>query len=345
MSMHPVRTPAPARPGRFPLIAALGWLALWSSTAAAQSAGSTDGSQREPRADQPVELGTVAWGEDFEQGLREVRRDGRPMFLLFQEIPGCATCVGFGRSVLSRPLLAEAIETEFVAVAVHNNRGGEDRRVLERFGEPAWNNPVVRFVDGEGRDLLARKDGVYSAGEIAARMIAALEAAGRPVPEYLRLEAAETAAGDGRSMLFTMGCFWAGEACLGGIDGVVSSRVGFLDGREAVELHYDPRRTDLRSLLRRARESNCADAVVARDEAEAAVAREVYDEAWYRSDTPLRLAGAADQKRQLTGVWRSLAMSEMQRVRVNHERGRGGDGRCWLSPRQLRLVDDPGGSR
>lgn len=89
--------------------------------------------------------------------------------------------------MLSHPLLVEAITDEFVPVAIHNNKPGRDARVLARFGEKAWNNPVVRFLDGSGRDLIPRADGVYTPAGIASRMAAALRASKRPVPEYLRL--------------------------------------------------------------------------------------------------------------------------------------------------------------
>ena len=89
--------------------------------------------------------------------------------------------------MLSHPLLVEAIENEFVPVAIHNNKSGRDAEILKRFSEKAWNNPVVRFVDGKGKDLVARRGGIYSASGIAARMVTALQTAKRPVPGYLRL--------------------------------------------------------------------------------------------------------------------------------------------------------------
>ena len=38
--------------------------------------------------DQPVELGQVKWRRDFEAGLAEAKRTGKPALLLFQEVPG-----------------------------------------------------------------------------------------------------------------------------------------------------------------------------------------------------------------------------------------------------------------
>ena len=36
----------------------------------------------------PVELGTVKWSRDYAAGLEAVKESGKPMFLLFQEVPG-----------------------------------------------------------------------------------------------------------------------------------------------------------------------------------------------------------------------------------------------------------------
>jgi len=132
----------------------------------------------------PRELGLVRWGRSLDAGLAESPQSGRPVLLLFQEIPGCATCVDFGAGPLSSPLLVDAIESEFVPVAIHNNRPGADAELLARFGEPACNFPVLRVLDAGGRDLLPRRDGIYGERGVADRLIAALEAAKRSGASY-----------------------------------------------------------------------------------------------------------------------------------------------------------------
>ena len=151
---------------------------------------------------QPRELGRVSWQRDFERGAAESRASGRPMLLLFDEVPGCSTVIAFGDEVLSHPLIAEAAETLFVPVAVYNNVGGKDREVLKRFAEPAWNNPVVRFLaDGE-RELAPRYAGEYTVRAFAERMGTALRAAGRETPGWLSMLADEPrAAGDDKKQL------------------------------------------------------------------------------------------------------------------------------------------------
>ena len=78
---------------------------------------------------------------------------------------------------MSNPIVVEAIEDLFVPVLVYNNRKGQDKKMLDQFDEPSWNNPVVRYLDAGGDDLIARKDGVWSTAGTARRMRDALKAA------------------------------------------------------------------------------------------------------------------------------------------------------------------------
>ena len=135
----------------------------------------------------PIEVGDVQWGRDLEAALRNSANSGKPVLVLFQEVPGCSGVRKFGREVLTNPSLVEAIENEFYPVLVYNNRkGGMDEKLLRRFNEPAWNYQVIRFLDAEGRDIIPRKDRVWSISGVASRMIEALTVANRPVPEYLK---------------------------------------------------------------------------------------------------------------------------------------------------------------
>ena len=39
-------------------------------------------------AENPVEVGAVRWSRDLDGALAKSRETGRPVFLLFQEVPG-----------------------------------------------------------------------------------------------------------------------------------------------------------------------------------------------------------------------------------------------------------------
>lgn len=93
----------------------------------------------------------------------------------------------FGQEVLTNPSLVEAIKNEFHPVLVYNNRaGGMDEQLLKRLNEPAWNNQVIRFLDANGRDIIPRKDRIWTLSGVAYRMIKVLTITNRPVPEYLK---------------------------------------------------------------------------------------------------------------------------------------------------------------
>ena len=135
----------------------------------------------------PIEVGDVQWGRDLDAAFKNSARTGKPVLVLFQEIPGCSGVRKFGREVLTDPSLIKAIENEFFPVLVYNNRkGGMDEQLLRRFNEPAWNYQVIRFLDAEGRDIIPRKDRIWTLSGVASRMIEALKVANRPVPKYLQ---------------------------------------------------------------------------------------------------------------------------------------------------------------
>lgn len=266
----------------------------------------------------PRELGRVSWLRDWNEAAARSRAEGRPLFVLFQEIPGCATCVGFGQTVLSNPRLVEGIETLFVPLAIHNNKGGADQVVLERFGEPAWNNPVVRFMAADGKDWIARKDGVWSEAEVARRMVAALDASGHAAPEWLHVVADELDVDDARHLYLAMHCFWEGEARLGSIEGVLATRAGFIDGQEVVDVTYDAGHLDAATLIAEADR------------------RGVAGKAWRDGDPGFREAPPSDQKRHLSGTrWEKAPdLTPLQAARINSALADGKDPAAWLTPRQ-----------
>ena len=136
--------------------------------------------------DQPEEAGKVKWLRDLDTALLAGSRSGKPVFALFQEIPGCAGCKQFGREVLSHPLVVAGIESEFMPLLIHNNKPGKDAEVLRRFGEPAWNYQVVRFLDAQGSDLHSSQGsrvGDRSAGGAHDRRAANSEAPGASVAQ------------------------------------------------------------------------------------------------------------------------------------------------------------------
>ena len=283
----------------------------------------------------PPELGDVSWGRDYAAARASSQKTGRPLLILFDEVPGCATCVRYGQAVLTHPLIVEAAETLFTPVAVYNNVGGADRKVLQKYREPTWNNPVVRIVDADEKALAPRLAGRYDQLSLVAAMQTALKRHGRPVPKYLDLLAEELGASKTETALLAMHCFWTGEACLGGIDGVVATRTGWRSGREVVEVRYDPVRLPLEKLLTAGR--RCADHVFVPVHRVSAAKRIFGDRVSTGVD---HRPSPKDDLYQLAHSRMSrLPMTPLQAQRVNAAIGQRQDPRRWLSPRQRALAD------
>lgn len=264
---------------------------------------------------QPEELGQVQWGRDFEQAQARAARTGKPLFVLFTEVPGCSTVKGFANDVLTHPLIIEAIETQFVPVAVYNNVGGADRDVLNSFGEPTWNNPVVRLMDAERQLLAPRFSGPYDVEGLLPTMLKALDASSQEVPGYLRDFGQELGANEQGTerAVFSMYCFWSGEAKLGGMDGVVASRTGFALGKEVVEVSYDPAQTSSQVLA------------------------QAFGGEPMSQDVSVSSSHKDDKYQLQHSTWRHVPMTAQQASRVNAALGRGESPQVYLSDRQRAL--------
>ena len=267
----------------------------------------------------PVEVGQVEWRRDLDQAVNESATTGKPVLVLFQEVPGCAGCRQFGKDVLSHPPLVEAMQTEFLPVLVHNNKGGKDAEILKRFGEAAWNYQVIRFLDGKSRDIIPRKDRVWDIHGVATRMINALKSAKRPVPNYLQAIAADSQDMSKLKLAgFAMHCFWTGEMRLGRINGVLHTEAGWLDGREIALVRYDPKVLSFRQLTGEAAKIDCAHKVYTSSLEELAELKRTGRFAIGQLDDRYQAASKSDQKKQLQGTpFAKLDLSPLQRTKVN----------------------------
>lgn len=220
-----------------------------------------------------------------------------------------------------------------------NNRPGKDGGLLERYDEPAYNNPIVRFFDGDGEELVERRSGVWDAYSIASRMIASLQRAERDVPPWLALARDELSPRLPERAVFGMHCFWQGEAALGGLEGVLATRPGWLGGGEVVEVLFDPGALPYPALVRAAREADCARVVWADGASQLRAARELVGQ-----DARELPASPSDAKPS-DRLWnlrrsplRHLPLTPLQAIRVNAALGTGGDPARWLSPSQRALA-------
>lgn len=266
----------------------------------------------------PEELGAVHWLRDLDAGQAESTKTGKPMLLLFQEVPGCSNCTRYGNTTLSHPLIVEAIETYFVPVCIFNNKGGKDGEALKRFNEPAWNNPVVRIIDADYQDLVPRMPNFNASLPLIDGMRRTLEQRGSVVPQYLVLLQEEFAARETglETATFSMYCFWSGEGAFGSIAGVVETEPGFQDGREVVRVQFNPavvKKTALEALTKPKGVTACA-----------------RNEGFRIDTTPKYYLSHTD--------YAFIPMTTMQACRVNSLVGQNSSPEPLLSPRQLDLL-------
>jgi hypothetical protein len=265
----------------------------------------------------PIELGDVHWLRSMEEAQVKSKKEGKPILILFQEIPGCQTCRNYGSQVLTNPLLVEAIETYFIPLAIYNNKGGADAEILKRYNEPAWNNPVVRIVDAGGADLTSRLSGNYSPAGLSGMMTYVLIKQKGKAPTYLQLLTDElTAQQKGTATAtYSMYCFWTGEALFGKINGVVKTTAGFQGGKEVVAVEYNPAVVSKAELDKIALNQKCAVSASGSFRADATPK-------YYLSNSP----------------YKSVPMTELQKCRVNSALAERQDPSVFLSERQNALI-------
>ncbi|MEO0454392.1 MAG: VPGUxxT family thioredoxin-like (seleno)protein, type 2 [Verrucomicrobiota bacterium] len=245
---------------------------------------------------QPIEVGTVQWNRDHDAALALSAQTGKPVFALFQEVPGCSGCRQFGKEVLSNPELATVIENSFVPLLIYNNRGGKDAALLKQYREPSWNFQVIRFLDEKGKDLIPRKDRVWETKPLAQRMIQVLQSLDREIPNEL-LKLAGTSAE--KTGAISQHCFWTGEMVIGSLTGVLETEAGFLNGREVTKVTYDPAVISLERIRELAAKSHAGDTA-------------------YSDLTHYRKAPLSDQKRQLRGTpFAQINMTDATATKVN----------------------------
>lgn len=266
----------------------------------------------------PEELGQVHWIRDLDAGRTESQKSGKPILILFQEVPGCSNCTRYGNTTLSHPLIVEAIESFFVPVCIFNNKGGKDAEALKTFGEPAWNNPVVRIVRTNNQDVVLQMPNFNSSLQLVNGMRRALEMTGTPVPGYLELLEAELSAREAglQTATFSMYCFWTGEGAFGALPGVIETEAGYQDGREVVKVQFDPSVTSKSELEKLTKPKDFA--ACSKNEG-------------FRSDREPKYYLAQTD-------YRFIPMTSLQACRVNSLIGKRQSPNEWLSPRQLVLL-------
>jgi len=287
----------------------------------------------------PIELGHVKWLRNYNDAKVRAIKEDKPLLVFFQEVPGCNTASGYGKRVMTHPLIIEAIESLFVPVAIYNNVGGHDREILNSFNEPSWNNPVVRIITPEGRSLSPRLNGDYTRSGLVNSMVEALKNRDLPVPSYLEILQKEFSAKNTQKdkAVFSMYCFWTGEAGLGNIEGVVSTQPGFMGGREVVQVEFDTNVISYSDLINNARKKNISKTVFVKNDSERKTAEKILASNSVLNVGTFRLDNEPKYYTSKT-VYRYLPLTQLQASLVNSAIGNRTSPDKYLSPRQLKIL-------
>jgi len=273
-------------------------------------------SSQEISFNQHEELGDVHWYRDYNEAISLSKKESKPILILFQEVPGCATCRNYGNDVLTHPLLVDAIESEFIPLCIFNNKGGSDRKILDQFNEPSWNNPVVRIINSEGKDIIKRVSGNYNQASLVTAINTAITESGSLIPQYLILLEKELTSQHEECFL-SMYCFWTGEKEIANIPGVIETQAGFMEGREVVKVTYDKYSTNPKKIKKTASKKSSGDELFLK-------------ETNYRVDS--------ESKYYLQhSLLKHIPMTSTQEMHVNRSLALREDATQYLSPSQLQL--------
>jgi len=266
---------------------------------------------------QDEELGKVAWYRDYDTAVQLSKKENKPILILFQQVPGCSTCKNYGHQVLSHPLMTEAIQHEFIPLAIFNNKKGADEKILKKYKEPSWNNPVVRIVDYKGKNMADRLSEDYSASALYKSMKEALRIYGTPIPTYMTLLEQEVLAINNEIELdeayFKMYCFWSGEKELGSQKGILATKAGFMNNNEVVRVIYNKNEVSKETLANFAEKRKMT-----------AIAKTQFQ--WSENDEDYYLQNSR---------YKYLPLTEIQKTKINSALGKNTSAKQYLSPQQL----------
>jgi len=219
---------------------------------------------------------------------------------------------------MTNPIVVGASENHFVPVLVVNNKaGGKDAKTLSKFNEPSWNYQVMRFINKDEKDIIPRKDQVWTTLPYLTRMQEALEKQEKEAPRYLKLAISEQETSKHKTIAISQYCYWTGEAKLGRIHGVVNTEAGYFDGREVTKITYHTGKIQIKDLLTEARKLKCADGAYITDKTDLATAQKAGIIPAKAFGSGYRKAGSSDQKKQIESLSLPKNLTQAQLTKFN----------------------------
>lgn len=136
-------------------------------------------------------LGSIRWETDFRVSKQRSFLEHKPLLILFTGFQDEEQAAEYGRTVLHNPLIKEAIEENFIPLAINNQDQTDSHNVMNFFHEPHHNLPVIRVYDPASKVPSERLSGDYSGAGLAMTMVVGLTKQGKKPPLYLRILAGE----------------------------------------------------------------------------------------------------------------------------------------------------------
>jgi len=123
----------------------------------------------------PVELGDIEWlpASQFRLSKIQSQKTGRPILVLFAEVPGEMETKDFGQEVLQDPKVVQYVQDRFIPV--HINTGSEsmvgaDASIAKQMKERSNFKPVLRVLTSEGDDVINRIADITTPEEVLGKL-------------------------------------------------------------------------------------------------------------------------------------------------------------------------------
>jgi len=242
--------------------------------------------------------------------------------------------------ILSHPLIVEAIESNFIPVAISPTAATRQNLLASPSDMETETAMLIIGTDNQ-RKTKGSSDEIWMK-HFTEIILDALHQEGIPAPRYLELVNEEFNATERReSTVITLHCFWSGEIELGTERGVVYTEPGYIGDREAMYLEFDNSTISYRDILKSSLDLNLINEAFPLNENQNAVAHSIMpDEKVVDSDTDAFVPAPkkANYKRYLSkSLYRFLPMTKKQAIMVNNALFLEEDPAELLSPRQLQM--------
>ncbi len=273
----------------------------------------------------------VSWLQDLEQAKQVSEKTGKPMFVHFV---ANETDKHLGEQLRTSPLLVECIEQCFVPVSLEIS----DSALAKKLDLQNAKSPIVRFLKTDESIIGEKNAELATNAALLDRLTDVLTVVGVAVPKFVAF-AKPPSSGSTETAEFAMHCYWEGEAKLGSVAGVYSTRSGWRDGLEVVQLSYSPQVVDYQTLLKMAQSFDCASKVFAHTDKQFEVAQKLVGHKAAKAIGPMRDAKSSDQKYYLAHTnWKHLPLTELQATKLNAAAKFKKSAAGILSPRQSEIA-------